>query len=295
MSLPYSKIALTSRSNFEDKEKVLKGIVDIIKSTGADVCVDEERCDLPSLKDCKKFKDPKDVDLVIVVGGDGTILRTVNKMTDFSIPLLTINRGTLGFLTECDAEHDIGECINVISELLSGGGILEERDMLACAVTRTEKEIIKGHALNEVVISQGAIARLFDLRTKINGELLTTFRADGIIISTPTGSTAYNLAAGGPIVHPHCCDTIITPINAHTLSKKPLAVPSDTEIEVEIKLKPSSREDVKISLTLDGQTHYELERNDRVIIGAHPEKIRFLKRKEDAFYETLRGKLGWGE
>ncbi len=291
MATPYSRIALTSRSNFENKEQVLKGIVDLIKNTGAEVCVDEERCNLPSLKKCKKFKDPKDVDLIIVVGGDGTILRTVNRMKDFSVPLLTVNRGTLGFLTECDTD----ECEKVIAELLSGSGVLEERDMLACTVSRDGKEIIKGHSLNEVVISQGAIARLFDLRTKVNGGLLTTFRADGIIISTPTGSTAYNLAAGGPIVHPHCCDTIITPINAHTLSKKPLAVPSDTEIEVEIKLKPSSREDVRISLTLDGQTHYELEKNDRVIVGPHSEKIRFLKRKEDAFYETLRGKLGWGE
>lgn len=291
MPTPYSRIALTSRSNFEDKEKVLKGIVDLIEDTGVEVCVDEERCALPSLKNYKKFKEPKDVDLIIVVGGDGTILRTVNRMKDFGTPLLTVNRGTLGFLTECDT----GECEEVISELLSGSGILEERAMLACNVIRDGQEIIKGHALNEVVISQGAIARLFDLKTKVNGVLLTTFRADGIIISTPTGSTAYNLAAGGPIVHPHCCDTIITPINAHTLSKKPLAVPSDTEIEVEIILKESSRDDVKISLTLDGQTHYELEKGDRVTVGPHAEKIRFLKRKEDAFYETLRGKLGWGE
>ena len=165
MPPPYPRIALTSRSNFEDKEKVLKGIVDLIEDTGVEVCVDEERCALPSLKNYKKFKEPKDVDLIIVVGGDGTILRTVNRMKDFGTPLLTVNRGTLGFLTECDT----GECEEVISELLSGSGILEERAMLACNVIRDGQEIIKGHALNEVVISQGAIARLFDLKTKVNG------------------------------------------------------------------------------------------------------------------------------
>ena len=288
---PFKHIALTSRNHFENKEAILGEIVKIAEAAGAKVCIDPEHCDIPILKKCKHFEGLKDIDLVLVVGGDGTIFRTVKAVEDFSIPLLTVNKGTLGFLTECTTE----ECPDVLPALIKGEGHIEERQMLTCSVLRDGKEVISGHALNEVVISQGAIARLIQLRTSINGTLLTTFRADGIIIATPTGSTAYNLSAGGPILHPRSCDTIITPINAHTLSKKPLAVPSDSEIDVEVIHRKSSHEDVNVSLTLDGQSHHQLKREDHIVIKQHPEKIRFLKRKEDTFYETLREKLGWGE
>jgi NAD+ kinase len=155
--------------------------------------------------------------------------------------------------------------------------------------------MMKGHALNEVVISQGAIARVIELKTAVNGTPLTTFRADGIIIATPTGSTAYNLAAGGPILHPTCRETVITPINAHGLGRRPLVVPSVTEIAVEVLHRGKKFGDVKVSLTLDGQSHHELQSEDRIIITEHPNTVRFLRRKKDTFYEALRTKLRWGE
>lgn len=287
----FPRIAITARTDFPDKEDVLKTLVATVKRSGADVSIDPERCDIAALKKCRRFGELKNIDLIIVVGGDGTILRTVRDLKDFSVPLLTINRGTVGFLTECDTT----EIETAVPRLLKEGGILEERQMLSCAVLRDAAEIITAHALNEIVISQGTIARLIQLRTKIAGVLFATFRADGIIIATPTGSTAYNLSAGGPILHPHSRNTVITPINAYTLSQKPMVVPSDATIEVEILHRGSAFGDVSVSLTLDGQTHHALQTADSIVVRSHAEKVRFLKRRADTFYGRLREKLGWGE
>jgi len=290
-ALLYPRIALTARSDFENKNEIIGDIATILEKSGAKIFVDEKRCDVASLKKFERYQKLSGFDLIVVVGGDGTILRTVKEMEEFSIPLLTINRGTVGFLTELDTE----ECADTIPKLLRGEGHIDERQMLSYSVIRNGKAIITGHALNEVVVSQGAIARLIKLKTMINGLPLTTFRADGIIISTPTGSTAYNLAAGGAILHPSSIDTIITPINAHTLSQKSLAIPATSEIDVEVLRGESKFEDIRTSLTIDGQTHYELHRSDHVGVTQHPKKVQFLRRKKDTFYETLRDKLGWGE
>ena len=291
MSLLYPRIALTARSDFEEKETILKGIADIVLKAGASLSIDAERCDLPALKKFERYHELRGFDLIIVAGGDGTILRTVKEMKEFTAPLLTVNTGTIGFLSELPAD----ECLKEIPKFLAGHGQSDEREMLSCRVLRGGKEIIAGHALNEIVVSQGAIARLIQLKTTINGVQFTTFRADGIIISTPTGSTAYNLAAGGPILHPSSAEIIITPINPHTLTQKPLGIPSHSHVTVEVLRRESSHEDVRISLTIDGQTHHEIARGDHVEITTHPEKIRFLRKEKDSFYETLRDKLGWGE
>ena len=287
----FHHIALTARSEIQDKEVTLQQIVQAVESTGADLCIDPVHCDVPALKKCKRFEELKNFDLIIILGGDGTTLRAVRDLKDFSTPLLTVNRGTVGFL----AEVDTNEIETLMPELLKGNGTIEERQMLTCHVLRDGNDIIQGHVLNEVVISQGAIARLIELKTSIGGQPLAIFRADGLIIATPTGSTAYSLAAGGPIVHPRSHETILTPINAHAFNQKPLVIPSDEEIDVEILPRESKFEHIEVSLTLDGQTHHPLKRGDHVIVTEHPERIRFLKRKRDTFYETLRGKLGWGE
>ena len=287
----FHRIAITARSDFEDKEAILSDIVALLSKEGAEVCIDPIRCDLPSLSKCKKFEELRHIDLIIVVGGDGTILRTVRDLKDFSIPLLTVNRGTLGFLTECD----IHELPHLIPHFLRGGGFIEERQMLYGRVMREGKEILAGLALNEIVVSQGAIARLIELKTDIGGSALTTFRSDGIIIATPTGSTAYSLAAGGPIMHPSIEGLIITPINAHAFSQKPLVVPSHETVEIEVLPRETKFEHIEVSLTFDGQTHHTLKRGDIVTVTRHDQHVRLLKRKQNSFYETLRGKLGWGE
>jgi NAD+ kinase len=288
--MAFRRIGLTCRSVIERKEELLDRIVRVVEGAGADICIDAQRCDVPLLKRCNRFEELKELDLIIILGGDGTILRTVRELKDFSIPLLAVNRGRVGFLAEVDTK----DIATLLPPLLGGAHTIEERQMLQCRVERNGKTIIFGHVLNEVVIHQGAIARLIDLRASVNGAPLTDYRADGIIIATPTGSTAYNLAAGGPIVHPTLETMILTPINPYAFSQKPLVIPAAEEVSVEILPRESKFEDITVSLTFDGQVHHPLCGGDRITVSRHPEKIRFLRLTKDTFYDAIRRKLQWG-
>lgn len=264
----------------------------IVSRAGATVLLDEKRCkNKPAFRGSKTFKKCKEVDLLIVLGGDGTILRTVREMDDLTIPILSINRGTIGFL----AEMNLHESESLIPKFLKGQGHMEEHHLLMITALRGKKPLWKGRVLNEAVISQGAISRLIDLQTYVNGDLLATFHADGLIIATPTGSTAYSLAAGGPIVHPQLNATILTPINPHSFNQKPIVLPGEDRIDVTILTKPSKFSDVQVSLTLDGQTYVTLERNDTVRAEKAKETVKFLRRGEETYFSTLRSKLKWGE
>jgi NAD+ kinase len=276
----------------EQKGKTIERVVELIESTGARAYVDGKRCEKEYRKKAKVFTTTRDLDLLIVMGGDGTILRTVREMENLSVPILSINKGTFGFL----AEMSLSESETLLPKFIRGEeGSIEERSLLEVTVMRGSKNIHKSRALNEAVVSQGAISRLIDLETRVNGDSLATFHADGIIVATPTGSTAYSLAAGGPIVHPELHATILTAINPHSFSQKPIVLPSGDEVEITILTKPSRFGDVQVSLTIDGQTYLTLDSRDRVIVKAYPEKVRFLRRKEETFFGTLRNKLKWGE
>jgi NAD+ kinase len=159
---------------------------------------------------------------------------------------------------------------------------------------RGDEQIFCGSALNEAVIAQGTIARLVRLVTTINGEELTSFRADGLIISTPTGSTAYSLAAGGPIVYPTLKATILTPINPYSFSQKPIVIPGESMVEVHVRTKENRFHDTEVILTLDGQTYIPLKQNDRVQVHMGSKTLKFLRRSQDTFFSTLRAKLQWG-
>lgn len=289
----FHRIALTSRPDIPDKEETLRRIVEVAEKTGATVCIDPRRCDVPALRQCEQFEELRGFDLLIVLGGDGTIIAAVRELRDLSIPLLGIHRGTLGFLTGMGAE----EVERVLPSLLQGGGIMEERQLLSVSLEEEGAWRPVGRVLNEVVVGQGGIARLLALHTMIDGEELATFRADGLILATPTGSTAYNLAAGGSIVHPRLTTaaTILTPINPHSFSQKPLVVPGTQRITVEVLTEDNEYRSIDPVLTLDGQVAIPLRRGQRVAVTAHDEHATFLRRKEDTFYEKLRGKLGWGE
>lgn len=230
------------------------------------------------------------LDLLIIIGGDGTILRAIRELRP-ECPLLSINRGRLGFLTELSAE----EAVATLSFFLKGGGVVEQRALLAVEARRERDLIFSGDALNEAVIAQGSIARLIDLRAEVNGEELTTFRSDGLILSTPTGSTAYSLAAGGPIVHPKLSAMILTPINPQSFSQKPVVLPGVAEVVVEILEKLHESDPAEVSLTLDGQRYVRLCRGDVVHVRSSDYRVSFLRRKEETFLQTLRVKLGWGE
>lgn len=289
---PYKRIGLTVKSGIDDHDAVVRTVLDILETEQADVRVDAKRVDrIAGAQDLPTFTAASDVDLLIVIGGDGTILRTIRELQDCSIPLLTINRGAVGFLAEMTVE----EAPTLLPVLLNGEGWIEKRTLLRIHAKRGDETLYEGFVLNEAVISQGSIARLVDLRTTVNGEELTTFRADGLIISTPTGSTAYTLAAGGPIVHPEIPAAILTPINSHSFSQKPIVIPADHHISVEVQTKPNKFGDAEVSLTLDGQSYVRLRRGDRIDAWMCQDSVQFLRRSKETFYGTLRTKLKWGE
>ncbi len=266
-------------------------VTGILKKAGATVLLDPKRCVLPELKEYAAYTTPMDVDVLVVLGGDGTILRAVREMDDFSVPMIGVNRGTIGFL----AEMDIDNTEKLLPEFLHGKGMIDERSLLHVKAVRGKKVLWEGHVLNEAVISQGAISRLIDLQTTVNRDPLTTFHADGVIIATPTGSTAYSLAAGGPIVHPQLKATILTPINPHSFSQKPIVLPAENEVDVTILTKQNKFSDIQVSLTLDGQTYVTLQSQDIVHTCISSESLKFIRRTEDTFFATLRTKLKWGE
>ena len=290
--LTFSRIGITVKSDLTEKDDVLKSVLRTIAKAGAEAHVDRERVrGLPSARGLPGFTSADDIDLLLVLGGDGTILRSVRELQNFSVPILSINRGNIGFL----AEMNVDEVPALLPTFLKGQGVLDERSVLHIYATRKGKTLCDGYVLNEAVISQGSIARLFDLKTSVNGESLTTFRADGLILSTPTGSTAYTLAAGGPIVEPHLSAIILTPINPHSFSQKPIVLPGDHSVDVEVLTKDNKFGGVEVSLTLDGQMYFTLQRGDRIIATMNAHTVKFLRRKKETFYATLRTKLKWGE
>jgi NAD+ kinase len=288
----YQRIGITVKSDLRGDADLLRKIVRIIRTAGCTPFIDAKRMrGLPCAKGCKTFSMSSHIDVLIVVGGDGTILRAVRELHPLSIPILSINRGTVGFLAEMSAT----DVATLLPRFLRGDGDIDRRSVLHVTARRGKKIFLDGYALNEAVIAQGSIARLIDLRASVDGHPLTVYRADGLIIATPTGSTAYTLAAGGPIVHPHLAAAILTPINSHAFTQKPIVVPATQRIDVEVLGKPGKFGDTEVSLTLDGQSFQRLKAGDVISADISEQTLQFLRRRKDAFYGTLREKLKWGE
>jgi len=229
---------------------------------------------------------PKTVDWVVVLGGDGTLLGAARRVGRFGSPILGVNLGGLGFLTGIPFER----LYPVIEMMISGRLEVESRVMLETKVLRKGKVVCRFEVLNDVVINKVTLARIIDLDVAINEEFLTTFRADGLIISTPTGSTAYNLAAGGPILYPTMETFILTPICPFTLTNRPIIIP-DTSV-IQIKMKNESEE--AVVLTFDGQVGFDLYYDDKVIIRKSEKKIKLFRPPDHSYFNILRTKLMWG-
>ncbi len=225
-------------------------------------------------------------DWIIVLGGDGTLLGAARKVGRHGVPILGVNLGGLGFLTGIPLER-LYPCIEMV---LKGQLEIEHRLMLETKVIRKDNVVCHFLSLNDVVINKGALARIIDLEVFINDEFLTTFRADGLIISTPTGSTAYNLAAGGPILYPTMSNVILTPICPFTLTNRPIILP-DSEI-VSIMMEKESEE--RVNLTFDGQVGFDLHHGDKIMICKSEAGIRLFKSPDQTYFEVLRKKLMWG-
>ena len=229
---------------------------------------------------------PRSVDWVVVLGGDGTLLGAARRIGQYGIPILGVNLGGLGFLTSIPFKR----LYPVVEMMLDGSVEMESRIMLEAKVLRKDEEVCRFQVLNDVVINKMALARIIDLDVIINEEFLTTFKADGLIISTPTGSTAYNLAAGGPILYPTMETLIITPICPFTLTNRPIIIP-DTSI---VKIKMGKETEETVTLTFDGQVGFDLCYEDNVLIYKSEEKIKLLRPPDHSYFNILRTKLMWG-
>ena len=229
---------------------------------------------------------PSSADLLLVLGGDGTLLATARVINKKNLPILAINLGGLGFLTETSVEG----LYSALEDALAGRGKTQIRTQMQAEVVRTGEIISQFRALNDVVLNKGAIARILDFEVSVEEHFVASYRADGLIVSTPTGSTAYSLAAGGPVVYPSVDALIITPICAHTLSNRPLVVPDSVTVEVTIKTPRES-----VYLTVDGQVGVGLRTDDLVRVWKSEQKVELIVPANQSFFDVLRQKLKWAE
>jgi NAD+ kinase len=227
-----------------------------------------------------------DADLVVVLGGDGTLIAAARLVGEREVPILAVNLGSLGFLTEITLD----ELYPSMERCLAGDFEASERMMLIASVERGGELVELHRVLNDVVINKGALARIVDMETSVNGQYLTTFKADGLIVSTPTGSTGYSLSANGPIIHPALASILITPICPHTLTNRPLVVAPDARICIKL-----NSMDEAVFLTLDGQVGVKLFRDDVVQIAKAAHATRLIQSRTKDYFEVLRTKLKWGE
>lgn len=230
---------------------------------------------------------PETVDVILVFGGDGTFLRVARLVCRYDIPILGVNLGGLGFLTEIT----IDELYRMMERIISGEYTIEKREMLYATIHRGASDRIGDYVvLNDVVINKGAVARIIDLAVYINGSHVTTFKSDGIILSTPTGSTAYSLSAGGPIVYPTLPLTIITPICPHSLSNRPLVVSNETTVKVRVLTDTHD-----VYLTLDGQVGVNLKMGDVIEVRKSDASVKLIRSPFRDYFTILKTKLLWGE
>ena len=225
------------------------------------------------------------VDLILVLGGDGTMISTARMIGDYEVPVLGVNYGGLGYL----AEFRIEELYLGLESILSGNYRLDKRVMLHVDLERDESPIAVNRVLNDVVINKSALARIVEIDVFLNQLFVNSFRADGLIISTPTGSTAYNLSAGGPVIFPSMNAIVITPICPFTLSNRPIVVPDDAIIELRLKT-----DQEEVALTLDGQVGFPLKVDDRVVIRKSNTTFNLIQPSNRNYFDVLRDKLRWG-
>ncbi len=276
------RVGIVTKRASREAARVASDLVDWLDRHGIEVAVDR-----PSGEEGTKVAiyDPSaSYDLIVALGGDGTLM-SVARARQKEVPILGVNLGSLGFLTEISRT----ELYPSLTEILAGRFETESRSLFDVTLERAEGEVLSFRALNDVVITKSALARIIDLRIEVDGQLVARYRSDGLIIATPTGSTAYNLSAGGPIAYPSLPVALLTPICPHTLSHRPLVVPDSSLIEITLETRHE-----EVYLTLDGQEGMALEYSDRVRVRSSPHKAHLVRISGRSFYDSLRSKLRWG-
>ena len=282
------KVGITSKPKKAEVREVVPSLIHWFRDRQVEVFVDKETAATLDgrEKSLTRNEMPGQVDLIVVLGGDGTLLATARALNRKPVPLLAVNLGGLGFLTVITRE----ELFATLELVLAGNLRSERRVQIEADIVRADEVIASYLALNDAVLNKGAIARVLDFDVWIDNKFVSTYKSDGLIVSTPTGSTAYSLAAGGPVIIPSVAAFIVTPICAHTLTNRPIVLPDSAIIEVAVK---SQRESVY--LTVDGQVGIALRSDDTVRIKRAASHVELIQSPHKTYFEILRQKLKWGE
>lgn len=280
-------IGILTKPKFPEVKTTLHAVVSWLRARNIDVILDTTSASLLGEPGgLQKTQLAGKADVLLVLGGDGTMLNAARLAGERGIPILGVNMGGLGFLTEVRLEN----LYPSLDRVFANDFVLDERLMLKTHVHRHGETVAQGVVLNDVVISKGTLARMIELKIAIQGQFVTNLRGDGLIVSTPTGSTAYSLSAGGPIINPAVQSLILTPICPHTLTHRPLIVPGTVEIEVTL----TSKDDGAMA-TLDGQVGIAMTQGDTAVIHTSEHRTRLIRFPESHYYDVLREKLKWGD
>jgi NAD+ kinase len=272
----FRRVALVTKPESEEAERTAREVAQWLERQGIEACGEADLAVPEKAAAC---------DLVVVLGGDGTLLSAARSLTS-QVPVLGVNLGRLGFLSEVGRQ----ELYPTLVEVLAGRYKIETRALMDLELERADGSRATFRLLNDAVIAKSALSRIIELTLSVDGRLVATYRSDGLIIATPTGSTAYNLSAGGPIVDPRLAVTVLTPICPHTFSLRPIVVPDSSTVEVTLDTQQE-----KVFLTLDGQEGTILAYRDTVRLRRSALEVLLVKVSDQSFYDSLRHKLHWGE
>ena len=279
-----TRLGVIGHPRYDRLAEVVRAVALAAPSLGLQLFLEREL--LPFADGAGPLDHPSDVDAMLTLGGDGTFLRAARFVNDSGIPILGVNLGRLGFLTCCAVD----ELDSTLERFARGDYALEDRvGILATVLDDRGSERARRFALNDVVLHKGGFARVVSLRVSANGETVANYAADGVVVSTPTGSTAYNLSAGGPVVFPTLACLIVTPISAHTLAIRPLVLPADAEVRIQADVGPE-----QLLVTVDGQEGATFRAGDLLVVRRADHPVRIVRFPGSSFFATMRRKLGWG-
>jgi NAD+ kinase len=278
-----TRLGVVGNRSYEGLDRVLDTLRRKAPELGIELAFEEDLHHL--VPDAESLRDPPGIDALITLGGDGTMLRGARFVGERPIPILGVNLGRLGFLTACGGEDE--EIESALERYIAGDYVVQRRMALAGHTSRDDSE--QWRALNDIVLHKGGFARVVHLEVWVNGELIGAYAADGLVISTPTGSTAYSLSAGGPVVVPTVESIAITPISPHTLAVRPVVLPPSAEVEVRANDGPE-----ELLVTVDGQVGATFTADDTLMVRRAERPVLVVHFRDSTFFSRMRRKLGWG-
>jgi NAD+ kinase len=292
--MPMTRVGLVAKTGLDAAAGVLADLAGWLDARSVRPVFETETAALaglpPGRATVTRDELPRECDVIVVLGGDGTLIGMAGRIAeaDVDVPILGVNFGSLGFLTEITLD----ELYQSLESVIDGTALVEGRMMLRARTLRDGVIYAERLALNDVVITKGALSRIIDLAVAIGDRPVMRVRADGLIIASPTGSTAYNLAAGGPILHPEVDALLLTPIAPHMLTNRPIVLPGSSEVRVQPATNGSNE---KVFVTFDGQTGHAVEPNDIICVSRAARPLRLIRASSRTYFDVLRQKLKWSE